>query len=159
MVQTVGLRHSDACKINKSSEYSDVAHSRLKPLRRAALPFSEQAPLACKHSWLLWFWLGWLALWRHSFPRSPLHTPRQTTLYLLVFLCDRWCLSLLSGLFLPVFYIFHPSLVVKLAHLGVQTRARRNTMIRRPYLSVFRLRNVSVFAVCVAGTAYSCSKY
>jgi hypothetical protein len=83
---------------------------------------------------------------RRSFPRSPLHTPRQTTLYLLVFSYSRWCLSLLSGLFLPVFYIFHPSLVVALAHLGVQTRARRSTVIRRPYISVCRLRNVSVVA-------------
>jgi hypothetical protein len=34
-------------------------------------------------------------------------------------------LSQLSGLFLSVFYIFHPNLLVELAHLGVQTRARR----------------------------------
>jgi hypothetical protein len=79
--------------------------------------------IVCKHFWLLWCCFGWLYLWRRSFPRSPLHTPRQTTLYLLVFLCSRWCLSLLSRLFVPVFYIFHESLVVELAHLGVQTRA------------------------------------
>jgi hypothetical protein len=49
-------------------------------------------------------------------------------------------------LFLPVFYIFHPSLVVELAHLGVQTRARRSTVMRRPYPSICRLRHVSVVA-------------
>jgi hypothetical protein len=41
-------------------------------------------------------------------------------------------------------YIFHPSLVIKIVHLGVQTRARRSTVIRRLYLSVCRLQNVSV---------------
>jgi hypothetical protein len=49
------------------------------------------------------------------------HSSSNHSLY--VFLYSRWCLSLLSGLFLPVFYIFHPSLVVELAHLGVQTQA------------------------------------
>jgi hypothetical protein len=68
----------------------------------------------------------------------PRRTKRNFKLfnYLLVFLCSRWCLSLLSGLFLPVYYIFHPSLVVELAHLGVQIRARRSTVMRRPYPSV-----------------------
>jgi hypothetical protein len=42
--------------------------------------------LVFKHSWLLWCCFGWLALWRRSFPRSLLHTPPKTTLYLLVFL-------------------------------------------------------------------------
>jgi hypothetical protein len=45
------------------------------------------------------------------------------------------------------FHIFHPSLVVELAHIGVQTRARRSTVMRRPYPLVCRLRNVSVVAV------------
>jgi hypothetical protein len=44
------------------------------------------------------------------------------------------------------FYIFDPSLVVELAHLRVQTRARRNTVMRHPYLSVCRLQNFSVVA-------------
>jgi hypothetical protein len=29
-----------------------------------------------------------------------------------------------------VFYIFRPSLVVELAHFGVQTRARRSTVVQ-----------------------------
>jgi hypothetical protein len=84
--------------------------------------------LVCKHSWLLWCCFEWLS-------GGVLFILRQTTLYLL-----------LSGLFLPVFCIFHPSIVVELAHLGVQTRARRSTVMRSPYPSVCRLWNVSVVA-------------
>jgi hypothetical protein len=88
------------------------------------------------------------------------HTPRQTTLYLLVFSFSRWCSSLLSGLFLPVFYIFHPNLVVDLAHLGVQARVRRSTGMRRPYPSICRLQNVSVVAAlcCWHGIFYDVRK-
>jgi hypothetical protein len=46
----------------------------------------------------------------------------------------------------PVFYIFHLSLVIELAHLGVQTRARHSTVMRRLYPSVCRLQNVSIVA-------------
>jgi hypothetical protein len=57
-----------------------------------------------------------------------------------------------------VFYIFHPSLVVELAHFEVQTRARRSTVMRRPYPSVCRLRNVSVVvALCCWHVAYAFS--
>jgi hypothetical protein len=47
VVLTVVERHSGACKIYESPEYSDVAQPRLKPLRRGALSFSEQTPLFC----------------------------------------------------------------------------------------------------------------
>jgi hypothetical protein len=43
-------------------------------------------------------------------------------------------------------YIFHPTLVVEVFHLEVQTRVRRSIVMRRLYPSVCRLRNVSVFA-------------
>jgi hypothetical protein len=62
--------------------------------------------------------------------------------------------------FVATLWIFHPSLVVELAHLRVQTLARRSTVMRRPYSSVCRLRNVSVVAaLCFADTAYSCSQF
>jgi hypothetical protein len=39
VVQTVVQRHSGACKIYEGREFFDFTQSRLKPLRRAALPF------------------------------------------------------------------------------------------------------------------------
>jgi hypothetical protein len=51
----------------------------------------------------------------------------------MVFVATIWIVS-------SSFYIFHPSFVVELAKLGVQNRARRTTVMRRPYLRL-----------CVAG--------
>jgi hypothetical protein len=73
------------------------------------------------------------------------------------FSSSRWCLSLLSGLFLPGFYIFHPSLVVEFAHLGVQTRARLSTDVS--ILQSVDCETSQLPRRCVAGTAYSCSQF
>jgi hypothetical protein len=125
-------------KASSSSCFAFFLNKRLSFVRGSLLAFLAS---------LVLIWMA--SSRRRSFPRLPLHIPHQFTLYLLVFSCSRWFLSLLPGLFLPAFYIFHPSLVVELAHLGVQSRARCSTMMRRPYSSVCRLRNVSgVAALC-----------
>jgi hypothetical protein len=139
--------------VNTIISQIDVLVAPIRSLRSNVLqnvisisPAHNASPLSglvCKHSWLSAVVLD------GSLSGSVfclVHFCKLLVLYLLVFLCSRWCLSLLSGLFLPVFYIIHPSLVVELAHLRVQTRARRSTLMRRPYPSVCRLRNVSVVA-------------
>jgi hypothetical protein len=88
-----------------------------------------------------WFWFSSLLVNTYASllcTRSLLHNPRQTTLYLLVFSCSRWCLSLLFGLFLPVFLEFRLELVV------VESVNCETSQLLRLY---------------VAGTAYSCSQF
>jgi hypothetical protein len=70
---------------------------------------AQASSSSCLDFFLNKFLFGLLSLYKRSSPRSPFHTPRHTTLFPLVFVCSRWCLSLFSGLFRPSISICSPS--------------------------------------------------